>query len=167
MPDLFTKFCEGGDTMRTSNHGDTVFRWCLQKVCGWRRGFGYIWNIFGNASTAVAMVLDYTWWRWHTTPTEAQRVNKALIVELVLGLFFALGSKHCWPAEIGYRYAVRSSDAAVRFGLVQRTLCLNLEPDLWFGSSRLLNLGLDLEEPVQQVRFGGSIGSNLNPKTFA
>jgi len=59
------------------------------------------------------------------------------------------------------------SDAAIRFGRVQRTLCLNLEPDLWFGSSRLLNLGLDLEEPVQQVRFGGSIGSNLNPKIFA
>jgi hypothetical protein len=49
---------------------------------------------------------------------------------------------------------VVSSDAAVRFGPVQRTFCLNLEPDLWFGSSRLLNLGLDLEGPVQQVRFG-------------
>jgi hypothetical protein len=58
------------------------------------------------------------------------------------------------------------SDAAVRFGPVQRTFCLNLEPDLWFGSSRLLNLGLDLEEPVQQVRFGGFIGSNLEPQNF-
>ena len=46
------------------------------------------------------------------------------------------------------------SDAAVQFGPVQRTLCLNLGPDRWFGSSRLLNLGLDLEGPVQQVRFG-------------
>ena len=58
------------------------------------------------------------------------------------------------------------SDAAVRFGPVQRTLCLNPEPDLWFGSGRLLNLGLDLEEPVQQVRFGESIGSNLEPQSF-
>ena len=56
------------------------------------------------------------------------------------------------------------SDAAVQFGPVQRTLCLNLEPDLWFGSSRLLNLGLDLEGPVQQVRFRGFIGSNLEPQ---
>jgi len=47
-----------------------------------------------------------------------------------------------------------NSDAAVRFGPVQRTLCLNLGPDLWFGSSRLLNIGLDLEGPVRQVRFG-------------
>ena len=47
-----------------------------------------------------------------------------------------------------------NSDAAVRFGPVQRTLCLNLGPDLWFGSSRLLNLGLDLEGPVRKVRFG-------------
>ena len=58
------------------------------------------------------------------------------------------------------------SDAAVRFGPVQRTLCPNLEPDLWFGSSRLLNLGLDLEGPVQQVRFGGFVGSNLEPQNF-
>ena len=47
-----------------------------------------------------------------------------------------------------------TSDAVVRFGPVQRTFCLNLEPDLWFGSSGLLNLGLDLEGLVQQVRFG-------------
>ena len=47
-----------------------------------------------------------------------------------------------------------TSDAAVRFGPVQRILCLNLGPDFWFGSSRLLNLGLDLEGPVWQVRFG-------------
>jgi hypothetical protein len=59
-----------------------------------------------------------------------------------------------------------SSDAAVRFGPVQRMLCLNLELDLWFGSSRLLNLGLDLEGPVQQVRFGGFIGLNLEPQNL-
>ena len=59
-----------------------------------------------------------------------------------------------------------TSDAAVRFGPVQRTLCPNLEPDLWFGSSRLLNLGLDLEGPVQQVRFSEFIGSNLEPQNF-
>ena len=47
-----------------------------------------------------------------------------------------------------------SSDVVVRFGPVQRTLCLNLGPDLWFGSSRLLNLGLDLEGLVRQVWFG-------------
>jgi len=46
------------------------------------------------------------------------------------------------------------SDAAVRFGPVQRTLRLNLGPDLWFGSSRLLNFGLDLEGPVRSGRFG-------------
>ena len=59
-----------------------------------------------------------------------------------------------------------TSDAMVQFGPVQRTLCLNLELDLWFSSSRLLNLGLDLEGPVQQVRFGESIGSNLEPQKF-
>jgi len=59
-----------------------------------------------------------------------------------------------------------ASDAAVRFGPVQRTLCLNPEPDLWFGSGRLLNLGLDLEGPVQQVRFGESVGSNLEPQNL-
>ena len=48
----------------------------------------------------------------------------------------------------------QTSDAAVQFGPIQRTLCLNLGPDQWFGSSRLLNLGLDLEGPVQQVWFG-------------
>ena len=58
------------------------------------------------------------------------------------------------------------SDAAVRFGPVQRAICLNLEPDLWFGSNRLLNLGLDLEVLVQQVRFGESIGSNLESQRF-
>jgi hypothetical protein len=45
-----------------------------------------------------------------------------------------------------------TSDAAVRFGPVQRALCLNLGLDLWFGSEELSNLGLDLEGPVQQVR---------------
>ena len=44
------------------------------------------------------------------------------------------------------------SDAAVRFGPVQRALCLNLGLDLWFGSEELSNLGLDLEGPVQRVR---------------
>ena len=58
------------------------------------------------------------------------------------------------------------SDATVQFGPVQRVLCLNPEPDLWFGSSRLRNLGLDLEGPVQQVQFGESIGSNLEPQKF-
>jgi hypothetical protein len=51
-------------------------------------------------------------------------------------------------------HGVRSSDATVQFGPVQKAFCLNLEPDLWFGSSRLLNLGLDLEGPIQQVQFG-------------
>ena len=56
---------------------------------------------------------------------------------------------------MGYvNFSAEISDAAVRFGPVQRTLGLNLGPDLRFGSSRLLNLGLDLEGPVQQVRFG-------------
>ena len=54
----------------------------------------------------------------------------------------------------------------VQFGPVQRTLCLNPEPDLWFGSGRLPNLGLDLEGPVQQVQFGESVGSNLEPQNF-
>ena len=63
---------------------------------------------------------------------------------------------------IGYS----GSDAAVRFNPVQRTLCLNPELDLWFGSGRLLNLGLDLEGPVQQVQFRKSIGSNLEPQNF-
>ena len=45
-----------------------------------------------------------------------------------------------------------SSDAAVWFGPVQRALCLNPGLDLQFGSDKFLNLGLDLEGPVQQVR---------------
>ena len=49
---------------------------------------------------------------------------------------------------------VEHSDAAVQFGPVQRTLCLNLGLDRWFGSIRLLNLGLVLEGLGQQVQFG-------------
>ena len=56
------------------------------------------------------------------------------------------------------RTMIIHSDAAIRFGRVQRTLCLNLEPDLWFGSSRLLNLELDLEEPGS-VRGSRSLSS--------
>jgi hypothetical protein len=37
------------------------------------------------------------------------------------------------------------SDVTVRFGPVQEALFLNPGLDLQFGSSRLLNLGLDLE----------------------
>jgi hypothetical protein len=54
----------------------------------------------------------------------------------------------------------------VQFGRVQRTLGLNLEPDLWFSSSRLLNFELVLEGLVQQVQLGQSIGSNLEPQNF-
>ena len=68
-------------------------------------------------------------------------------------------SKHNKPAHhlaYGYFNTIQllflSSDAAVRFGPVQRALCLNLGLDLWFGSEELSNLGLDLEGPVQQVR---------------
>jgi len=59
-----------------------------------------------------------------------------------------------------------SSDAAVQFGPVQRTLCLNPELDLWFSSGRVLSLGLVLEGLVQQVQFRESVGSNLEPQIF-
>ena len=65
-----------------------------------------------------------------------------------------------------FRAPFHTSDATVWFGPVQRTLCLNPEPDLWFSSRRLLNLGLDFEGPVQQVQFGESVGSNLEPQIF-
>ena len=77
---------------------------------------------------------------------------------------------HCAARKtLSYRVCLRfasvyhtpTSDAVVRFGPVQRTLCLNPEPDLWFSSGILLNLGL-----VQQVRFGESVGSNLEPHKF-
>ena len=48
--------------------------------------------------------------------------------------------------------SVTRRNSVVRFGPVQRTLCLNL--------------GLDLEGPVRQVRFGYSIGPNLEPPRF-
>jgi hypothetical protein len=48
--------------------------------------------------------------------------------------------------------SVGHSDATVRFGPVQRALCLNPGLDLQFGSDKFSNLGLDLEGPVQQVR---------------
>jgi len=89
------------------------------------------------------------------------QVQTALANPFSFGRIFATNHSH----GCGGR-PLLSSDATVRFGPVQRTLCPNLELDLWFGSSRLVNLGLDLEGPVQQVRFGKSIGSNLEPQIF-
>ena len=43
--------------------------------------------------------------------------------------------------------------AAVWFSLVQSHFQLNLKPDHWTGSPNLLNLGLDLIECIQMVRF--------------
>src|ERR1700735_2628945 len=46
-----------------------------------------------------------------------------------------------------------TSDATVQFSSVQRALCLNSELTHRFSSEEFLNPELNLEEPVQLVRF--------------
>jgi hypothetical protein len=60
-----------------------------------------------------------------------------------------------WQNKILYHAAplLWIRDAAVRFGPVQRHFLLNLKPDHWSGSPNPLNLGPDLVERVQMVRF--------------
>jgi hypothetical protein len=52
------------------------------------------------------------------------------------------------------------SVATVRFGSVQTLILPNLELNFRFGSGKCLNLELNLPEPVQEVQFRFSGGSN-------
>jgi len=63
---------------------------------------------------------------------------------------------------ISVRFPVHSSVATVRFGSVRKPFWLNPEPNLRFSSGKCLNLKLNLEEPVQEVRFRFRQGLNLN-----
>jgi len=60
---------------------------------------------------------------------------------------------------------LKDSDATVRFGPVQRALCLNLGLDLWFGSEEFSNLGLDLEGTGSTGSVQVIFSSNLEPHT--
>jgi hypothetical protein len=58
------------------------------------------------------------------------------------------------------RRGIGGSVATVWFGSVQTLILPNLELNFRFGSGKCLNLELNLPEPVQEVRFRFSGGSN-------
>ena len=62
--------------------------------------------------------------------------------------------------SVSHYGSVMFSVATVQFSLVQTLILLNLELDLRFGSGKCPNLELNLPEPVQEVQFRFSGGSN-------
>ena len=113
---------------------------------------------FSSSSSSLSACLKFSIICKNMSVSWVVRSDSLCFFVMAIGLLVGCDAFQCFRGL--------DSDAAVRFGPVQRTLCPNLEPDLWFSSSRLLNLGLDLEGPVQQVRFGESIGLNLEPQIF-